>query len=151
MVRIWTFDYFLTRDIIPPFDPMRFPSTRDRMSRSYNATSSLLSTCSTTPVLCECEMSKRVFSRASSLGSNHSFVEHARKRRREGETTQPTPGFNPNYTATAEDAARVDADPPLQKLLQAASASLKTAEGTETVVHWMRMTDLRSECFGIPP
>lgn len=97
--------------------------------------------------LCECKMSKRVLSRASSLASSHSSVEHVRKRRREGEANQPTPRFNPNYTATAEDAARVDADPPLQKLLKAASGSLKTVEGTEAVVHWMRMADLRSKCY----
>ena len=60
---------------------------------------------------------------------------------------QPIPGFNPNYTAAAEDAARVDTDPPLQKLLNAASMGLKTVEGTDAVVHWMRMADLRSECF----
>ena len=92
-------------------------------------------------------MSKRVLSRASSVVSSHSSVEHTRKRRRDGEANQSTPRFNPNYTATVEDAALVDADPPLQKLLKAASVSLKTVEGTEAVVHWMRMADLRSECF----
>ena len=94
-------------------------------------------------------MSKRVLSRASSVASSHSSIEHTRKRRREGEANQSTPGFNPNHIATAEDAARVDADPPLQKLLKAASASLKSVRGTEAVVHWMRMADLRSKCFGI--
>ena len=95
-------------------------------------------------------MPKRVLSRASSLASNHSSIEHVLKRRREGEVDHPTLGFNPNYTATAEDAARVDADPPLQKLLKAASASLKTVEGTEAVVHWMRMADLRGERHETP-
>lgn len=90
-------------------------------------------------------MSKRVLSRASNAG--RSSIEHVRKRRREGEANQPIPGFNPIYTATAEDAAQVDADPPLQKLLNAASVGLKTVDGTEAVVHWMRMADLRSECF----
>ena len=94
-------------------------------------------------------MSKRVLSRTSSIASDRSSIEHAHKRRREGEANQPAPVFSPNYTATAESAARVDADPPLQKLLSAASAGLKTAEGTEAIVHWMRMTDLRSECFEI--
>ena len=94
-------------------------------------------------------MSKRVLSRASSVASSHSSIEHARKRPREEETNKSTPGFNPNYTATAEDAARVDADPPLQKLLKAASTSLKSIGGTEAIVHWMRMADLRSECFQI--
>ncbi|KAF9653387.1 hypothetical protein BDM02DRAFT_3087670 [Thelephora ganbajun] len=88
-------------------------------------------------------MSKRVLSRASSSASSHSSIEHVRKRRREGEGNQPTLWFNPNYTASAEDAARVDADPPLQKFLEAASVGLKTVEGTEAVVHWMRMADLR--------
>jgi len=94
-------------------------------------------------------MSKRVLSRASSLVKSQSSIEHVRKRRREGEADLYAPGFNPNYTATAEDAARVDADPPLQKLLRAASVNLKTVEGTEAVVHWMRMADLRSEYFEI--
>lgn len=93
-------------------------------------------------------MSKRVLSRTSSVTSSHSSIEHARKRRREGEADQPTPGFKPNYTATAEAAALVDADPPLQKLLNAAFMGLKIVEGTQAVVHWMRMADLRSECFG---
>ena len=94
-------------------------------------------------------MSKRVLSRASSVASSHSSTEHARKRRREGEANQSTPGFNPNYVATAEDAALVDADPPLQKLLKAASVSPKSVRGTEAVIHWMRMADLRSKCFEI--
>ena len=92
-------------------------------------------------------MAKRAHSRASSVASSHSSIEHAHKKRRGGDANQPTPGFNPNYTAIAEDAARVDADPPLQKLLNAASVGLKTVEGTESVVYWMRMADLRSECF----
>jgi len=96
-------------------------------------------------------MSKRVLSKASSVASSRSSIEHVRKRRREGEANQPIPRFNPNYTATTEDAALVDADPPLQKLLNAASASLKTVDGTEAIVHWMRMADLRSECFETPP
>ena len=94
-------------------------------------------------------MSKRVLSRASSVASSHSSFENARKRRREGEANHSTPGFNPNCIATAEDAALVDADPPLQKLLKAASVSLKSVRGTEAVVHWMRMADLRGECFEI--
>ena len=82
------------------------------------------------------------------MASTHSSINHVRKRRRE-EENQPIPGFNPNHAATAEDAARVDADPPLQKLLKAASVGLKTVEGTEAIVHWMRMADLRSECFEV--
>lgn len=92
-------------------------------------------------------MSKRVLSRTSSSASNFSSAEHVRKRQREGEPNHPTPQFNPNYTASAEDAAQVDADPPLQKLLKAASAGLETVEGTDAVVHWMRMADLRGTCF----
>ena len=86
-------------------------------------------------------MSKRVLSRSSSSASSHSSVEHVHKKRREGEA------FNPNYIATAEDAARVDGDPPLQKLLKTASEGLKTVEGTEAVVYWMRLADLRSACL----
>jgi hypothetical protein len=90
-------------------------------------------------------MPKRVFSRASVSANSHSSVENLCKRRREGDTDQTAPRSNPNYTANAEDAAEVDADPPLQKLLGAMSAGPKTVEGTEAVVHWMRMSDLRSE------
>lgn len=93
-------------------------------------------------------MSKRVLSRASSSASSHSSVDHVRKRKRRGEGNQPAPGFSPNYIASAENAAQVDADPPLQTLLKTSSGSLKTVEGTEAIVHWMRMADLRSECLG---
>lgn len=93
-------------------------------------------------------MSKRILPRASSPTSSRSSVDHVRKRQRRGEgPDQPVLDFNPDYTASAKNAARVDADPPLQALLKAASASLKTVEGTEAVVHWMRMADLRSECL----
>jgi deoxyribodipyrimidine photo-lyase len=96
-------------------------------------------------------MSKRVLSTASSpassLASSHPSVDHAHKRQRRVEGNQPALGFSPNYIASAENAAQVDADPPLQSLLKAASASLKTVEGTEAIVHWMRMADLRSECL----
>jgi hypothetical protein len=88
-------------------------------------------------------MPKRALSRTSIPASGSSPVEHVRKRQRQGETNVPTSLFNPNYIASAEDAIRVDADPPLQKLLKAASASVKTVEGTDAVVHWMRMADLR--------
>ena len=91
-------------------------------------------------------MSKRVLSRSSSIASSHS-VDHQLKRQRKGEGNQPAPAFSPNYTASAENAAQVDADPPLQSLLKAASASLKAVEGTEAIVHWMRMADLRSKCL----
>ena len=92
-------------------------------------------------------MSKRVLSRASSSASAHSSVDSVRKRQRRGEGNQPVPSFSPNYTASAENAAQVDADPPLQVLLEAASASLKIVDGTEAVVYWMRMADLRSKCL----
>lgn len=92
-------------------------------------------------------MSKRVLSRASSSASSHSSIGFVQKRQRRGEGNQPALGFSPNYTASAENAARVDADPPLQSLLKTASASLNAVEGTEAIVHWMRMSDLRSECI----
>ena len=94
-------------------------------------------------------MAKRVLSRASSVASSHSSAGHAHKRRREGEGNLSASRFNPNYIATAEGAAQVDADPPLQKLLKAISSSIKSIERTEAVVHWMRMADLRSECFEV--
>lgn len=93
-------------------------------------------------------MPKRVFSRVSSSANSHSSVDRVLKRQRRGEGGHPILGFSPNYIASAENAAQVDADPPLQALIKAASESLKTVQGTEAVIHWMRMSDLRSEYLG---
>lgn len=125
---------------LPEIEPVPF------LYRHVVATLSLFST---SLVPRKCEMTKRALPRASSPASSHSPVEHPRKRRREGETSQPTPPFNPTYTASVEDAARVDANPPLNRLLKSASTGLKIVERTEAVVHWMRMADLRSECPGL--
>ncbi|KAF9782960.1 hypothetical protein BJ322DRAFT_185364 [Thelephora terrestris] len=86
--------------------------------------------------LCDCQMPKRALSRTLIPASGFSHVEHVRKRQRQGETNHPTSVFDPNYITSAEDATRVDADQPLQKLLKAAPASLKlkTVEGTDAVV-----------------
>jgi deoxyribodipyrimidine photo-lyase len=46
--------------------------------------------------------------------------------------------------ATAEDAARVDANPPLGQLVRLLEQSKKAEKG-ECVVYWMRMEDMRSE------
>lgn len=92
-------------------------------------------------------MSKRVLSRTPSSASSRSPVDRVRKRQRGGKGDQLVPAFNPNYTASAENAAQVDADPPLQTFLKAASAGLTNVKGTEAIVHWMRMADLRSKCL----
>ena len=119
----------------------------ERVPFLYRHVVATLSLFSTSLVLRKCEMTKRALPRASSPASSHSpTIEHPRKRRREGGTSQLTPPFNPTYTASVEDAARVDADPPLNRLLKTASTGLKIVERTEAVVHWMRMADLRSEC-----
>ena len=54
--------------------------------------------------------------------------------------------FLPNKIATVENAAKVDAHPPVFQLLDAlhGNAKKKPTKG-ECVVYWMRMEDLRSE------
>ena len=74
-------------------------------------------------------MSKRVLS--------PSHLDSASKKMRN------TAKFLPNRIATAEAAARVDADPPLGKLLKALHNSVKTVPKGEAIVYWMRMADLR--------
>ncbi|OBZ70312.1 Deoxyribodipyrimidine photo-lyase [Grifola frondosa] len=51
--------------------------------------------------------------------------------------------FLPNKIATAEAAAKTDADPPLLKLLNAQKDILKSPAKGDCVVYWMRMEDLR--------
>ena len=46
--------------------------------------------------------------------------------------------------ATAEAAAKVDAEPPLDKLLNALKADHLTVSKGDAVVYWMRMEDMRS-------
>ena len=46
--------------------------------------------------------------------------------------------------ATAEDAARADADPPLNQLLRLLGEGKQVVEKGESVVYWMRMEDMRS-------
>ena len=45
--------------------------------------------------------------------------------------------------ATAEDAARVDKDPPLDQLMRLLKADAPKTEKGESVVYWMRMEDMR--------
>jgi deoxyribodipyrimidine photo-lyase len=52
--------------------------------------------------------------------------------------------FNPNKFATAENAAAVVSDPPLSKLLEGVQNELKNPAKGDSVVYWMRMSDLRS-------
>lgn len=52
-----------------------------------------------------------------------------------------------NRIASREEAAAVDSDPPLEKLLKAVennSSSIGDRKKGECVVYWMRMEDLRS-------
>lgn len=46
--------------------------------------------------------------------------------------------------ATAEDAARVDADPPLDQLMRLLKDDTPKTEKGDSVVYWMRMEDMRS-------
>lgn len=48
--------------------------------------------------------------------------------------------------ATAEDAARVDADPPLDQLMRLLKEECPKVENGESVVYWMRMEDMRRKC-----
>ena len=58
-----------------------------------------------------------------------------------------TPGYNSSSTgkfATADNAAAVDSDPPLPKLLAGVQNAIKNPAKGDSVVYWMRMADLRS-------
>lgn len=52
-----------------------------------------------------------------------------------------------NKIATAENAAAVDAHPPLQILLQAVDRNVKDPEKGDAVVYWMRLEDMRSMSY----
>ena len=93
------------------------------------------------------------------LASLRSPVLHMVKRARSGSPTANTNAamkktrrdtkFLPNKIATAENAAKVDAHPPLLKLLDAVrdhGTNADVAKG-DCVVYWMRMEDLRSACL----
>ena len=93
------------------------------------------------------------------LASLRSPVLHMVKRARSGSPTANTNAamkktrrdtkFLPNKIATAENAAKVDAHPPLLKLLDAVrdyGTNGDVAKG-DCVVYWMRMEDLRSACL----
>lgn len=55
--------------------------------------------------------------------------------------------FLPNKIATAENAAKADRAPPFIQLTQALMSPVtRPAEG-DAVVYWMRMQDLRGQCF----
>jgi deoxyribodipyrimidine photo-lyase len=51
--------------------------------------------------------------------------------------------------ATKEDAARVDADPPLDQLMRLLKEKAPQVEKGESVVYWMRMNDLRSRSLSL--
>jgi len=70
--------------------------------------------------------------RSASISSLHSVL-HKRPR-----TT-----FLPNKVATAEAAAAVDNDPLLPKLLKAVEDSETRPVRGESIIYWMRMSDLR--------
>lgn len=57
------------------------------------------------------------------------------------------PIFSPNKIASASAAAAVDANPPLQTLLQAVREAIKSPSKGDCVVYWMRMADLRGMCL----
>lgn len=53
--------------------------------------------------------------------------------------------FLPNKIATAENAAKVDKNPPFNLLLQAVQLPTKATQKGDAVVYWMRMQDMRGE------
>jgi deoxyribodipyrimidine photo-lyase len=77
-------------------------------------------------------MSKRALSPSNSLLSSPNKKIRNNKR------------FLPNKVAEAEASAKVDANPPLAKLVNAMKSGVQSPEKGEAVVHWMRMADLRS-------
>lgn len=52
--------------------------------------------------------------------------------------------FAPRKVASAQNAAAVDAEPPLAKLLEAVKGQNQQVKKGKAVVYWMRMADLRS-------
>jgi hypothetical protein len=52
-----------------------------------------------------------------------------------------------NKIATAENAAKVDKNPPLEVLLDKLKNGIKKPEKGESVMYWMRMEDLRGKSF----
>ncbi len=76
-------------------------------------------------------MGKRQRSLSLSSPNNHTMKK-----------TRQDVNFLPNKIATAEDAARVDASPPLLQLVQ---HDVNKPPMGECVVYWMRMEDLRSK------
>lgn len=52
--------------------------------------------------------------------------------------------FAPNKISTAQAAAVVDANPPLEQLNKLLDKMLKKPAKGDSVVYWMRMADLRS-------
>lgn len=86
-------------------------------------------------------MAKREMS-ADSSGEEHDASTSKAKRARVSPAS-----FNPNKVATAEAAAKVDANTPLQqlaKLMDSVTLSEDKKDGS-CVVYWMRKSDLRSE------
>lgn len=57
--------------------------------------------------------------------------------------------FLPNKIATAEAAAKADANPPLLLLRDVLAHTVKPSDG-ECVVYWIRMEDLRGELSPVP-
>ncbi|KAM5540439.1 hypothetical protein V8D89_005897 [Ganoderma adspersum] len=82
-------------------------------------------------------MGKRERSLSSSPSHATSPQNHARKKTRQHVT------FLPNKIATAENAARVDACPPILQLVEAVQHNVKKPPKGGCVVYWMRMEDLR--------
>ena len=75
--------------------------------------------------------------RVSSISDSKASV--AAKRSRTTATS-----FAPRKVATAKNAAAVDANPPLGKLLEAVKNQNTKVKKGNAVVYWMRMADLRS-------
>jgi len=64
---------------------------------------------------------------------------HANKKSR------PATNNHYNKIASFENAAAVDNDPPLPKLLDTMKKQSKPSKDGDAVVYWMRMQDMRSE------
>ena len=97
-------------------------------------------------------MPKRARSSTINSRSAPTKVELSTSSQNDGTPTKKTrqdTKFLPNKIATAENAAKVDAHPPLLTLLDAVrdhGTNADVAKG-DCVVYWMRMEDLRSACL----
>ncbi|QRW16282.1 deoxyribodipyrimidine photo-lyase [Rhizoctonia solani] len=130
---------YIPRDVIP-IDVLQNRSAKGKVLRDYGF--------KTQPCGFSCQ---QVFQKAKS--NERLYQERDQSTKRESSETKDELSSEVAYVqevhgkiATAENAARVDDDPPLAKLQNAISEhkdELKTVSKGDSVIYWMRMEDMR--------